>query len=348
MSEQVVAPAEAVDPFEGKEVSFEEFSNYRKTGEVPERIKAEAPKQQESEPSNAEGENVEDQDPSIEQDAEVRDEKGRFARPPESKFTPDQQKYVDKIVQKRLAKQAAQLRAEHEAAFKASSGKTSETQVTATAQKPAYKADDFLSANPPEEPQFPDPDTFSGTWEELKLAQKEAIKQRDNWRDAKRDAEQFKIQAEKDRNERQKVITERVKKFSKTNPDYEDELAQLKDEIDSGSLPMGRELIDFVSYNLDAPVEVIYHLCKNRDVLDKILATDPNKAAGELYRLDGRLQAQAAAPAPDKKPAEPKPKPPAPVGGRASATAFDVSDTSLSPDEWAKLRNEQLAKRRGR
>jgi hypothetical protein len=337
-------PAEVTDPFKGEEPSFEEFSKYRQTGEVPERLKTNAePKQEEpkteSEPPSREGENVEDEDASTEQEKADRDEKGRFAR----KFSPEQQKQVDRILHKRLAKERERMRGEYETALKASSGKTSETQVTATAQKPVFKADDFLVANPPQEPKIPDLETFEGTLEQFNTAQKEAIEQRDNWRDAKRDAEQFKIQAEKDRNERQKVITERVKKFSKTNPDYEDELAQLKDEIDSGSLPMGRELIDFVSYNLDAPVEVIYHLCKNRDVLDKILATDPNKAAGELYRLDGRLQAQAAAPAPDKKPAEPKPKPPAPVGGRASATAFDVNDTSTSADEWARNRNEQLA-----
>jgi hypothetical protein len=35
MSEQVVAPAEAIDPFEGKEPSFEEFSNYRENWRSP-------------------------------------------------------------------------------------------------------------------------------------------------------------------------------------------------------------------------------------------------------------------------------------------------------------------------
>lgn len=42
------------------------------------------------------------------------------------------------------------------------------------------------------------------------------------------------------------------------------------------------------------------------------------------------------------------PAPPDPVGARATATAFDVNDEKTDPEEWARQRNEQVGKRRGR
>jgi hypothetical protein len=73
-----------------------------------------------------------------------------------------------------------------------------------------------------------------------------------------------------------------------------------------------------------------------------MLANLPPQAMKNVVReLSIELAAKSSA-APAK---EPKPKPPAPVGGRASSSAFDVNDDSLDVDTWAKLRNQQLAKR---
>jgi hypothetical protein len=44
----------------------------------------------------------------------------------------------------------------------------------------------------------------------------------------------------------------------------------------------------------------------------------------------------------------PKPKPPEPVGARATASAFDVSDENSDPEVWARERNKQVAARRHR
>jgi hypothetical protein len=119
-----------------------------------------------------------------------------------------------------------------------------------------------------------------------------------------------------------------------------EEFKALQDDIQSNEEPsVPDHVIKAIREETDDPHEVTYYLAKNREEFRRFASLTPDQAAREAIRLDTRLALQAAAPAPDKKPAEPKPKPPAPVGGRASATAFDVSDTSLSPDEWAKLRN---------
>jgi hypothetical protein len=124
-----------------------------------------------------------------------------------------------------------------------------------------------------------------------------------------------------------------------------EEFKALQDDIQSNEEPSVARVMSSRPYaeETDDPHEVTYYLAKNREEFRRFASLTPDQAAREAIKLDTRLALQAAAPAPDKKPAEPKPKPPAPVGGRASATAFDVSDTSLSSaDEWAKLRNEQL------
>jgi hypothetical protein len=348
MSEQVVAPAEAVDPFEGKEVSFEEFSNYRKTGEVPERIKAEAPK----EPPAAQAETVDGEEPAKEAEQEQResdrDSKGRFAAKPKVEFNPDQQEILNREIKraKDIGRRQAEetLRGEYEKKY---APKTSETQVTAADKKPRYTAQDFLSQTPPPEPEEPIIMQFDGTLEQFTAAQKQAREDLKLWVETRAESVTLKREQEARAAEHQKRLDSGLKKITKAHPDYEDELASLTRDVNEKAEHAPQDLFDFITYKTDIPHEILYHLCKNREDLRDIVALPPEKAVREIYRLEDKLTLTAA-PAPDKKPAEPKPKPPAPVGGRASATAFDVSDTSLSPDEWARQRNEQLAKRRGR
>jgi hypothetical protein len=77
--------------------------------------------------------------------------------------------------------------------------------------------------------------------------------------------------------------------------------------------------------------------------------TNPRKAMQYVTRVEGLIQEELSADGKEAaKAPEPKktqaPKPPSPVGG-GSSRGFDVSDETLSADEWARKRNAQLARR---
>jgi tetratricopeptide (TPR) repeat protein len=346
MSEQVVAPAEAVDPFEGKEVSFEEFSNYRKTGEVPERIKAEAPK----EPPVAQAETVDGEEPAKEAEQEKagpdRDDQGKFRKKVE--FSPEQQEVLNREIKR--AKEKARREAEQQY-----TAKTSVTQATAAEVKPENAATaESAHFNPDGSPKEPKPPKhpgklrdYPGTIEEYDTALEEFDKAFEVYPAQKAAF----IEATRQYSSRKATVDKRLAdswaKASKAFPDYAEKFAELSKDVSDGiepSFPVHvNEAIN--SHTLD-PFAVNYFLLTHNEEYRKLAAISSfADAIAEVKEIEFKLR---QSPAPDKKPAPPKPKPPSPVSGAASATAFDVSDTSLSPDEWAKLRNEQLAKRRGR
>src|ERR1039458_4871211 len=152
-----VAPVEAPDPFKGGEPSFEEYSKYRKDGELPERFKPEEEKKPETETPAAPktGETEEGKEPSPEQEKKERerDEQGKFKAPEkEPLFNAEQQKAFDRAFSKREAK----IRREFEDRYK-----TSVPQGT----QPVKTAENIV----PTEPQRPEPpklSTYKGTVEE--------------------------------------------------------------------------------------------------------------------------------------------------------------------------------------
>jgi hypothetical protein len=88
--------------------------------------------------------------------------------------------------------------------------------------------------------------------------------------------------------------------------------------------------------------DVAYHLSKNHSETRALARMNNQEAARELIRLSHQLARQSSSRPPTKTSA---PKPPSPVGG-SSGRGFDVSDESLSSDEWMRQRNEQVSRRR--
>jgi hypothetical protein len=95
--------------------------------------------------------------------------------------------------------------------------------------------------------------------------------------------------------------------------------------------------------NLDNSAEVIVALVNRPDVAQTLCSLAPNQAKTALQELSGVVAGQQVE---QPKPKQPKPKPPEPLVARAS-TAFDPNDDGMSPDEWARRRNEQVRQRRG-
>ena len=321
-------PVEAPDPFQGEEVSFEEFSKYREDGTLPERFKTEDKKEDVKETPAEKSETVDGKEPpkEAEQDKEAeRDERGKFkAKEKTAEFTPEQQEAFDRAFRKREAK----LRREYEARIAELTSK----QPGTAPDKPETKPD-----APPKRPELPKLSEYKGTIEEF---EKETA-------DYPARLQAF-LDAERQHNEKvtslQKRLAESEAKTKKTHPDYEDEFVALQKDIaiqDEPALP--GHVIQAIAEQSDDPHALTYYLAKNREEFRRFAALAPEQTLREVLKLDFKLT--QSPPAPDKEPAPPKPKPPAPVGARATATGFDVNDESIDADTWARQRNEQLAKR---
>lgn len=331
------APVEAPDPFKGLPTSHQEFSDWRRTGELPERFK-EAEKPEPPAAPEQVAETVEGKEPSEteqEKQERERDEKGKFAKKVE--FSPEQQEVFNREIKRAKAK----ARTEFEQQLAA---KTSETpKVTPTVQEAAAAPE----SNEPLPPELPNLDTWTGTIAEYNAAAKSFPAKFTAFLDAKRQSEQN-AQALNQR------LSESEAKVIKEYPDAKELINELFADIQGGAEPklepVALQLLQEKSSN---PYELTYHLAKNREDFQRLASIkNPVDALVEIVRLDTKLQlskSAVATPVHAETPAKvAKPRPPEPVGARQSSTAFDVNDDKLDPDTWAKLRNEQVAKARGR
>jgi len=328
---------EAQDPFQGQEPTFEEFSKFRESGEVPERFKPApvppAATQEEAKPAEEKGTSEAEQ----EQEQE-RSEDGKFKAKKEPLLTQEQ---FDRAFRKREGK----LRREYDEKIAALESKLQ--QVQAPAKKPPTNA----ATSEPREPELelPDLETFTGTFEEYKQVIRERTQQH-----AEKVAE-FRETRRKNEETKKgliKKLEKSAKELMKEYPDFEDVDTAFKQDIQNGEeVSMPQHLFDAIVQDTDDPQRIMYHLQTNRDEYRRLTELSPNLAAKEIHRLEFKFQQDKvksnAAPAQEPKPRQTSaPPPPETVGARATAKAFDVNDETLSADEWAKKRNEQVYKRR--
>jgi len=326
-----IAPVEAPDPFKGGEPSFEEYSKYRKDGEIPERFKPEEKKPETEAPAAPKtGETEEGKEPSIEQEKKERerDEQGKFKAPEkEPLFNAEQQKAFDRAFSKREAK----VRREFEDRYAA---KTSVPQGTAP-----VKTQENAAPTEPQRPEPPKLSTYKGTVEEYDKELADFPAKLQAFLDAQH-AHQDKMNA------LQKRLVESEQKTMKAHPEYEDEVKSLTDDIKNREEPlMPQYVIDAIAQEAEDPYALTLYLAQNREEFRRLTALSPERTLREVLKLDVKL---SNAPAPTKEPAAAKPKPPEPVGARASSSAFDVSDENTDPEVWARERNKQVFARRNR
>lgn len=123
----------------------------------------------------------------------------------------------------------------------------------------------------------------------------------------------------------------------------------LKTAVTQGGMPeVAMAYLGHCIADVQNPHEVFLALGRNPAAAVMYAQLGPNGMRRAVLELSRELaqNSRLTAPAPDKKPEPtPKPRPPQIVGGRATATAFDVTDEKLDADEWARQRNDQLAKR---
>jgi hypothetical protein len=148
-------------------------------------------------------------------------------------------------------------------------------------------------------------------------------------------------EAERQKAERAKSWKTRENEFKAKNPDYEDVVY---------TAPISDAMADLIMES-EIGAELAYYLGKNTDEASRIAQLDPVKAARELGRIEAKLEKPPAAPvAPRPPPVSKAPPPPPRIEATESAAPIraDSPDSDkLSDAEWMRLRNKQVARKKG-
>jgi hypothetical protein len=312
------SPVESADPFNGQQPSLREFSAYRVTGEVPERFKP--VEEAESTPA-AEVEETENAPASaLEDDQELPEGIGNKARRRFEKLLAEKKELERKLAERAKPDEKP-----------ASSSAPTVQQIAQTRPEPTLNDKNQ-----------------DGT---LKYADYAAfVKDLGRWsaEQGYHELRQREIQQQQAQQVQKKVETDRERYGQEFDSIIEPTAGKI---MSDASIPMEVKRMLAASDVLPELVYTIGTDPKTMEKLTRVAKSDPQQAMYYIAELSAGIRQELAADAekPSKESTpEPKhtsaPKPPVPVSG-PSSRAFDVSDTSLSPEDWARKRNAQLARR---
>lgn len=340
MNDQTVvaesSAAEVEDVFRGENPSFDEFNSYRQTGELPDRFKpadiadpapADAPQQTAVTPED-------DEEPS---------ESDPDSEPEESQEQPPKGSGAEKRIKQLLAEKK-ELQRKLEAAAKPDvKSDPSPAQANQQPQPQTYKdwfktfdpdkwVEDFAKANP------------LLSYERANAAMTDHLGDvRDHFR-----------RIEDQRQSQQQEITSKVTDArARYGEKFDEVLGPTLNTIvsDAQINPTVKAMLN----DSDVVADLLYTIGSDPKTLSDFVAmakNNPGKALryiavvenGIIEELSNGKEEPASEKAPEVKKTS-APKPPAPVSG-ASSRAFDVSDESLSADEWARKRTADIERRK--
>ena len=357
------SPAETQDPFNGEQPTFEEYSVYRNTGEIPARFKPAEPAE------TTDAATVDDQQQT---DSEAQTESAGESETP----TDGSQE------QSRKPKNAAQRIAQLEAAIEAEWGKD-EPDLVKVGQWNATI--DKINGRPKRKSEAAPPQPVAAAPASQQSAQQRPPQNYQEWEQAfspeawiedyakahpeasyeKANAAMFSYMLgarEHFQSIEQRINAERQAlegQVSEARERYED-FDEIKDAfLEKVITPQGAPNIPLPVLSLinDSPrmADVMYVIGSDERELNKFVnmaKTSPNEAIRYIARVENLIDeelskpdnAQAASGKTPERQRTQAPAPPSPVGG-SSARGFDVNDESLSTDEWMRKRNAQLAKK---
>lgn len=332
---------ETPDVFNGQEVSLTEFSKYRETGELPERFKPS--EEAEPEPAAEEDEtqdSSEGDEPENDSDSETEDQQQ------ESKTKPKKQTAEERI---------AQLESTIEK-IKRGAGIERKTEVAAVTepQKDAVPQNyaEWEKAFTPEK------------WiEEYAAAHPEASYERANaamfshMLDVRENFRAVEQQTQAQQREMATKVAEAKERYGDT---FEEVLRPTVESIisDRGIPAVIKEMLN----DSDVSPDLIYTLGSDPAEFAKFVQlakSNPGRAIRYVAAVEAGIQDELKGSAsksrdesgkfrakepPPAKTQTSAPKPPSTVTGKSSG-AFDVSDESLSADEWMRKRNEAVQRR---
>lgn len=310
--------ADAVDVFQGKTPSFEEFSYYRETGELPERFKpAEQPAETASDDAPEETVASEGEQPEIASESESEEE----AQEPPQKGSNAQKRILQLLAEKK------ELQRKLEAAAK------QDVKPESSTAQPTPQAD-------PTEPKV---DDFQDYEQYVKALAK--------WEAGKMFAEY------RQRQEQEQAQAQLQAQFEEARQRYEDAddviipAVELLAKADKMPPVIKKVIADSKDY-----VDLVYALGSDPVALEKFISLaekNPREGLAYVFEVERGVReaiskgktAEPSGKAPEKKQTQ-APKPPVPVTG-GNSRGFDVNDESLSAEEWARKRNEQRVRTRG-
>lgn len=142
--------------------------------------------------------------------------------------------------------------------------------------------------------------------------------------------------------QRKSTFQRRESDFAKTNPDY---LEVTRDP----SVPITNAMAEVIAESEDGPA-VAYYLAKNIAEAERIAGMGQVAQARELGRIEATLAFERKQAEEAKKRVSQAPPPAPKLEGVTASTTIDPASPEadkLSFKEWSRLRNKQLAKRRG-
>lgn len=317
MSEQtVVAESSSVDVFNGESPTFDEYSRYRQSGELPERFKP--AEEAEAAPADAPEETVESEDEESESEPESE---------PEETQEPPKGSGAEKRIKQLLAEKK-ELQRKLEAAAK---------QDVKPAPSPAQPQ--YTRPKPTSEDKNQDGSAKYATYEDF-------VEELADWK-----AEQRWVAAQREQ-AAQAQARELQSKVDEARSRYEnfDEVMQPVAAAivgDQQVSPVVKSMLNDSEFLPDL-LFTIGSDQKDLDAFVKMAKENPGKAIRYIAVTENLIREELEKEPEGEKTPEVKktaaPKPPAPVSG-GNSRAFDVSDESLSAEEWARKRNAQIQKR---
>lgn len=312
------SPAEVADVFNGETPTVSEFSHYRETGEVPARFK---PTEQ------AEAESADDQEETDSEDEESETESESETE--EAQEPPHKGSGAEKRIKQLLAK-------------------TKELEA-----KLAGKQDVKAEPSPALAPQYTRPKPTADDKKQDGTPKFESyedfVEELADWK-----AEQRLVSAQREQSQReaQTALQKQVDEARSRYDDVDEVIFPAAKTIQEAKIPLA---VKEVFAGSELFIDLCYVVGSDSDALKDFISlaqSNPRAAIGKVFEYERGIReelSKASGDKGEKKAPEKKtnaPKPPSPVGG-ASSRAFDVSDESLSPEEWMRKRNADLQKKRG-
>ncbi len=310
------SPAE-VDVFNGETPTLDEYNQYRQSGEVPARFKPAEPAESatDDDPEETDESEAEEPEPATESDPEETQE-----------LKPKTAKRIQQLLEKN----------------KELERKLAEKDVK-TEPSPVKPEPQFTRAKPTAEDKDDKGNPKYSTYEDF-------VEDLADWK-----AEQRVETAKREQREQeaQRALKLTLDEARTRYEDADDVIFPAAQTINEAKIPLA---VKEVVAGSDLFIDLCYVIGSDPDELKKFISlaqTNPRAAIGKVFEYERGIREELS-PARDDKgkftaPESKKttaPKPPSPVGG-ATTRAFDVSDESLSPEEWARKRTADLAKRRG-
>jgi hypothetical protein len=316
MSEQTQAassPAEVEDVFRGETPTLDEFNSYRQSGELPARFKP-----------------AEEAASTTADDPEETDTAGEDPKP-----EPDSDPEEAQELKPKTAKRIQQLLAEK----KELERKLAEKQDVKPESSPAPDPQHTRPEPTPEDKNEEGSLKFDTYEKYVKALARWEVEQ--GWETAKREQAQ---------QEAQKALQAQIADARARYDDVDDVIFPAAKTINEAKIPLA---VKEVFAQSDLFIDLCYVVGSDPDELKKFISlaeSNPRAAIGKVFEYERGIREELSKDGKDSEVPETKktsaPKPPSPVSG-ASSRAFDVSDESLSPEEWMRKRNADLNKRRG-